>query len=219
MTRSAPGADRAASEQVGSDPAAGSAGAAVGAGHGRGRDREDGVHQQGPGALRGYPSRYKNMMEQLQVSYITAIAAAAGCIMSTPIIDDGIDIELKHKSDKHVSIPDRVARLELQLKATADPLNADGSISFPMSRDRWEYYRTKVPTVAKIVVIMSLPKRQQYWTYAREKSLSVHYAGYWVNIADAPDTDAKHPMVRAKHLFNDIALCDIMERIGRGGAP
>lgn len=161
------------------------------------------------------------MMEQLQISYIRAISAAAGCIMDTPDIDDGIDVVLKHKSDKHTALPERTARLEVQLKATIDGANSDGSLSVPMRHDRWDYYRTKDPSLPKIVVIMSLPRRQDHWTFARPKSLSIHYAGYWVNIAGTEDNDAARPSVKASNsqLFNDIALCDMMERIGQGEAP
>lgn len=161
------------------------------------------------------------MMEQLQISYIRAISAAAGCIMDTPDIDDGIDVVLKHKSESHTAIPERVARLEIQLKATAGPMNNNGSISITMRHDRWDYFRTKDPALPKIVVIMLIPERQEHWTFARPKALSIHYAGYWVNIADSADSDADRPTVKAsgRQLFDDIALCDMMERIGRGEAP
>jgi hypothetical protein len=172
-------------------------------------------------AIRGYTDRYKNMMEALQVSYIRAIAASAGCIVSEPEIDDGIDLTLTHKSDHHSHINDRVALLEVQLKATARKINASGNLTVTMSHGRWEYFSTKDPIVNKIVVIMAMPSRQDYWTYARHKSLSIHYCGYWVNIAGATDSGAAEPTIRASQsqIFSDIALCDMMERIGQGGVP
>jgi hypothetical protein len=161
------------------------------------------------------------MMEQLQISYVRAIAAAAGCIVGSLNIDDGVDTILQHKSDRHTQIADRVARLEVQLKATSRELNDSGYIAVKMKRDRWEYFRTKDPSINKIIVVMAIPGRQEYWTFARPKSLSIHYCGYWVNIAGAADTEATEPTVNAsqEQIFDDIALCDMMERIGRGGMP
>lgn len=161
------------------------------------------------------------MMEELQVSYIRAIAASAGCIVGSLNIDDGVDALLQHKSERHTYITDRVARLEIQLKATSRDISDTGHITVKMKRDRWEYFQTKDPSVSKIIVIMAMPSRQDHWTYARHKSLSIHYCGYWVNIADAADTGAAEPTVQAsqEQIFNDIALCDMMERIGQGGAP
>src|SRR5580658_4659103 len=46
----APGADRPLGQRAGGDVAAGADGAAVGPGHGRGRDREGRLHQPCPGA-------------------------------------------------------------------------------------------------------------------------------------------------------------------------
>src|ERR1017187_5850664 len=118
-------------------------------------------------AIRGYTDRYKNMMEALQVSYISAVAASAGCIVGNLNIDDGVDALLQHKSAQHTSITDRVARLEVQLKATSRSVNKSGHLTATMDHDRWEYYRTKDPAVNKIIVVMSMPSRQEHWTFAR----------------------------------------------------
>jgi hypothetical protein len=90
-----------------------------------------------------------------------------------------------------------------------------------MRRDRWEYYQTPEPIVNKIVVIMNMPERQDHWTHARDEALSIHHCGYWVNIAGTEDGGAASPTVQAPvgQIFSDIALCDMMERIGRGGVP
>lgn len=161
------------------------------------------------------------MMEELQVGYIRAVAASAGCLVGSLNIDDGVDVELRHKADCHTHITDRVARLEVQLKATSRNMSDSGYLTAKMNHERWEYFRTKDPTIDKIIVVMAIPGSQEHWTYARHKSLSIHYCGYWVNIAGVADTDAAEPTVKAsqEQIFNDIALCDMMERIGQGGAP
>ena len=49
--------------------------------------------------IRGLPHRKTNFMEQFQLNYVRAVAAAAGCLSGDSSIDDGIDLFLCHKAD------------------------------------------------------------------------------------------------------------------------
>ncbi len=131
--------------------------------------------------VRGAPSRHTEFMEQLQIAYVGAIAAAAGCIVSEPRIDDGIDMQLMHKSGSHSAIPDRVARLDVQLKSTSSAVGRvplPGAIGVDMSQDRFSFYSTVAPTTHKIVVVMSLPALQADWTTATHSELAVMHCAY-----------------------------------------
>jgi len=161
-------------------------------------------------------------MESLEMSYVRAIAAAAGCVVAgTPEIDEGVDVMLSHTADSHQH--DHVAYLNIQMKSTTSFDGVDGpSISASMRGDRWNYFSTAHPTIGKIVVIMSLPKDQARWTEVGHDSLTVRYCAYWVNIVGQPpiDKDSTTTVTAPKsQIFNDVALCDMMQRIGQGGAP
>jgi hypothetical protein len=161
-------------------------------------------------------------MEQLQIAYVSAVAASSGCVLAKPEIDEGIDLSVTHTHAAHSALNDRVARLEIQLKATHSSLpKGAASISAEMRRDRWEYYNVVAPTVHKIVVIMKMPDDPAYWTATSTKALAVRHCAYWVNIAGLPDGGAHRPTVAAplSQVFDDIALCSMMERIGKGQAP
>jgi hypothetical protein len=160
-------------------------------------------------------------MEQFEVGYIRAVAAAAGCLSADFSFDDGIDLFLNHKADSHNFPQDKVARLEVQLKSTHTSDDGSDSVTSTMRRDRWEYFRTPVATIHKIVVIMSLPQSPEDWVTSGHESLSLHRCAYWVNLVDSPDSMAVRPTVQAskENIFDDVALCDIMERIGAGGKP
>ncbi len=185
------------------------------------------MSQPGPAAaptpvLRGSPQRRSDFKEQLQLGYIGAIAAAAGCVLSTPFIDEGIDLTATHRSDAHTYPSDNVARLEIQLKATASFVGVESDhVSVTMRRDRWDYYRTFHNTLDKIVVILSLPEGPDGWTMADHDSLSIYHCAYWVNVANEPVSDLVRPIVKAPktQIFDDVALCEIMQRIGQGGRP
>ncbi|SDP61763.1 protein of unknown function [Pedococcus dokdonensis] len=159
-------------------------------------------------------------MEEFQGSYLRAIAAASGCLVARFDIDDGVDAQFNHKSSQHTAQPDLTARLEIQLKATHAPPSV-ASISAKMRQDRFQYYRTASPLMPKIVVIMHLPQDQADWVIASEDFLRIHHCSYWVNLAGLPDSSAVEPSVKAPraNVFDDEALCSIMQRIGQGGQP
>lgn len=171
--------------------------------------------------LRGSAKRHTELMEALQIAYVRAVAAAAGCnIYGKPEIDEGVDISLSHTADAHGA--EGVARLEIQLKATSDFDGPDsGSISAGITGKRWNYFCTPDPTIDKIIVIMYIPKDQQEWILASHDVLSVRHCAYWINIAGEPKTEKDNLKVKASinQVFDDVALCDMMERIGRGGKP
>lgn len=171
--------------------------------------------------LRGSPKRHTDLMEALQMSYLRAVAASAGCVvLGKPEIDEGIDIMFSHTADSHQF--DRTAYLQVQMKSTSAFVGQNTDrVSANISRDRWNFYCNPNPTIGKIIVIMSVPATQAHWTYARHKGLSIHYCAYWVSIEGQPEATTKTTTVSAptSQIFNDVALCDMMERIGRGGKP
>lgn len=171
--------------------------------------------------LRGSPHRKTNFMEEFQKAYLAAIAAAAGCTIGAFNVDDGIDAQLNHKSDAHTQLPDRTARLELQLKATHQQPAKSGAVSIQMARDRWDYYRTANPTIHKIVVILHMPNNAADWIKVSSSKLEMYHCSYWTNLAHSTPSNAERPTVVASagNIFDDTALCEIMAKIGQGGAP
>lgn len=157
-------------------------------------------------------------MEAFQRGYVRAIAAASGAVVSgEPEVDEGVDIELTHRSTSHLI---EAARVEVQLKSThREPTEA--GLSVQLRRKRYDYLRTADPTTHKILVVMSVPRVQDRWVHATSRRLKIRHASYWVNLAGLPATAAAQPTVVAPltQVFDDAALCMIMERIGQGGAP
>ena len=161
-------------------------------------------------------------MEALQSSYVRAVAASAGCtIQGVPEIDEGIDLLLRHSSVQHVA-RDGVARLEVQMKATHRFNTSEISpVSVRLRQDRYNELVLPNPTVDRILVVMCIPQNQAHWSYTRPKGLTVHHCCYWANLAGNPAATAHQPTatLSRQNVFDDVALCDIMERMGRGGAP
>ncbi|OZE03187.1 hypothetical protein CH249_15470 [Rhodococcus sp. 05-2255-3B1] len=163
-------------------------------------------------------------MEQFQLAYIRGVAAASGVGVSSPEIDEGIDVTLTHKSERHTGKDDFTARLEVQLKSTGGRVSADGTkVSASLSMDRYDYYRTLDASVPKIVVLMHVPRLQDEWLRETEDSLKFHHLSYWVNLSGQPDGDPDKASVtvtaHTSNIFTDHTLCAMMERIGQGGQP
>lgn len=166
--------------------------------------------------LRGSPERITNHMETFQMGLVRTLVAASGSVAAVPEIDEGVDLVVSHRSVKHVV----EARLEVQLKSTRRTPGKQG-LRFKLERERYDYFRTADPTVSKIVVVMSVPASQNDWVHATATRLKVRNAAYWVNLDGAPETDAASITLYApsSQIFDDVALCGIMERIGRGDKP
>jgi hypothetical protein len=178
-------------------------------------------------------------METLQVGYLHAVAAAAGCSLSQPFPDNGIDWHVSHGSPGH-TVDDEVT-IKVQLKCTYQvppnpparlpPPSTEGAASPPRLMGRFFSFtldndhlrklaRTPV-SVHKILVVMLVPRAQDDWLRASHDRLDLRHCCYWVNLAGHPVTGRTRTTVRipTARIFDDRALCEIMTRVGTGGRP
>ncbi|MFD1581538.1 DUF4365 domain-containing protein, partial [Ramlibacter ginsenosidimutans] len=78
-------------------------------------------------------------MESFQEGYLRAVCASAGCVIARPEIDEGIDVSVTHRADSHLAT-DRVARLEIQLKATTASDFGSDFVKVRLGQERYNYY-------------------------------------------------------------------------------
>ena len=162
-------------------------------------------------------------MEVLQIGYLHAVAAAAKCSIASPNPDKRLDWIVTHQSSQHTG-GDNEPTLKVQLKATGAvprPSLNDTRFSFTLKNEHLEYLNPVAPIVNRILVVMILPKDVQDWVLARSDFLEMRHCCYWVNLAGKPITGVEKTTVRVPtaQVFDDVALCDIMKRIGAGGTP
>lgn len=165
--------------------------------------------------------RQKDRMEMLQDSYLRAVAAASGCTMAKPEPDDGIDWQLTHSSSAHVV--DCQIDLKIQLKSTwtSAPNPSNGFVSVNLQNDRLAMMARTPVAVHRILVAMIVPKEFAGWVEASHDYLSLRHCAYWRSVTGVAPTgkDSSSIRVSTAQIFDDVALCRIMERIGQGGAP
>ncbi|MDT0545299.1 MULTISPECIES: DUF4365 domain-containing protein [Streptomyces] len=160
-------------------------------------------------------------METLQVGYLHAVAAAAGCSLAQPFPDHGIDWHLSHSARGH-TVDDEVT-IKVQLKATYQlaPRPPGPTFSFTLDNDHLiKLARTPV-SVHKILVVMIVPRARDDWVRASHDRLALRHCCYWTNLAGHPVTGSRRTTVRipTSRVFDDRALCEIMARVGAGGRP
>lgn len=177
-----------------------------------------------PAIVRGSSTRMTDMMEAFQESYVRGVAAAAGCVVGAPEIDEGVDVTLTHTAGIHLR-GDNKAHLEVQMKSSADgPIEKGKFVSASLSRARYDEFRAEDVAVHKIIVVLHMPADQADWLTVGPDALHLRHRAYWVSIrgfAPMSDPGAASTTVRAptSQIFDDIALCQIMQRIGQRGAP
>ncbi|WP_418956023.1 DUF4365 domain-containing protein [Streptomyces tritici] len=163
-------------------------------------------------------------METLQVGYLHAVAAAAGCSLSQPFPDNGIDWHVSHSAPGH-TIDDEVT-IKVQLKCTYQlaphtPGAAPPAFSFTLDNEHLAKLARTPVSVHKILVVMIAPRSQEDWLRAGHDRLDLRHCCYWINLAGHPVTGRRRTTVRipTARIFDDRALCDIMARVGAGGRP
>ncbi|MFI6939961.1 DUF4365 domain-containing protein [Streptomyces sp. NPDC050418] len=160
-------------------------------------------------------------METLQVGYLHAVAAAAGCSLSQPFPDNGIDWHVSHSAPGH-AVDDEVT-IKVQLKATYQiaPNPPGAAFSFTLDNEHLAKLARTPVSVHKILVVMLVPRAQEDWLRASHDRLDLRHCCYWVNLAGHRITGRRRTTVRipTARIFDDRALCEIMTRVGTGGRP
>lgn len=122
--------------------------------------------------------------EQFSIAYVRAVAAVAGVkVLRTDVDDDSIDIGLERAGGC-------APKLDLQLKCTADPLPANGDISFPLKLKNYDDLRRS--TVApRWLVTLFVPADCADWLTVATPPTEVllRRCAWWTSLNGLPDVD------------------------------
>ncbi|MDX6352466.1 MAG: hypothetical protein QOF84_7256 [Streptomyces sp.] len=162
-------------------------------------------------------------METLQVGYLHAVAAAAGCSLAQPFPDYGIDWHISHSARGAGHMVDDEVTIKVQLKCTYQvaPHPAGPTFAFTLDNEHLVKLARTPVSVHKILVVMLVPRTPEEWLRASHDRLELRHCCYWINLAGHPVTGRRRTTVRipTARIFDDRALCEIMTRVGAGGRP
>jgi hypothetical protein len=166
-------------------------------------------------------TRKTDLMEALHNAQFRASVAAAGCTSAKPEPDDGIDWHVTHRSRNHTI--GHTAHIEAQLRSTSRVSPPLGDY-FPFALDADTFDRlTERTHIPRILIVCVLPLDIDRWIYADPSSdtLQLRHLSYWYNVQAAERVGETQTTLQipTAQVFDDLALCEIMARVGKGGLP
>ncbi|MFF4889809.1 DUF4365 domain-containing protein [Micromonospora chersina] len=164
---------------------------------------------------------FTTLLEQLQMAYVAAVAATAGCTFE-PIDRDvwGYDAWLI-RPPSQIGFAEEVP-LAVQLKNTTtikpDPTSETFSYQFKQ-RKYFDALAFPRKNVQGICLVMASPPQQANWTAPGHDFMRLEHCCYWVNLKGRQvDPDIKSPSVKIKtaNIFNAEVLSGMMDKLERG---
>lgn len=161
---------------------------------------------------------FTDSMEQLQESYVSAIAATCGVSAQWVSREKyKYDVELMRQPDnafEEVSV-------RIQLKSTTSiPVIGPGATKFSYqfeSRDAFDSLTMARSAPKHILVLMVVHQDQNRWTYAHHRAMILRHCCYWLNMEGMTSSAAKPTVsVPTGNMFNAAALNSILDRIEGG---
>lgn len=163
---------------------------------------------------------HTDLMEQLQESYVGAVASTAGVAVQNARRDYfKYDVEFMRQLDTSV----QEVSVRAQLKSTTQfKYRADGSsfsyrFETPEAFDDLAMARS---TQKRILVLMLVHHDQNRWTYAHPRAMLMRHCCLWLYMEGMTrTTDRPTVSVPTANVFNAAALTGILDRIEKGGTP
>ncbi|MGY0234969.1 DUF4365 domain-containing protein [Longispora urticae] len=161
----------------------------------------------------------KQCMETLQNAYLHAVAAAARCAIAKPSHDRGIDWIVTHQSGHHTADWEAVLRIQLKSTYQTAPDVSLQEVPITIRNDRLRRLTASPVTNSSILVAMLIPRSIDEWVHVQMDSLTMRHSCYWVNLEGFAITGKEKTVVKVPtaQVFDEHALCEMMDRIGKGG--
>ncbi|WP_328992199.1 DUF4365 domain-containing protein [Kribbella sp. NBC_01245] len=161
-------------------------------------------------------------MEVLQVAYLHAVAAAAGCTLGSVAPDRGIaDWTVGHISEEHTA--DTESTIKVQLKSTHQvaPSPSGDFWSITLENEHIAKLAQQPVTLPRILVAMILPREIDDWVGVSSDFMTLRHCAYWANLAGTTPSGQGRSNVRipTANVFDVAGLCSIMATVGRGEVP
>ncbi|MFZ5443149.1 MAG: DUF4365 domain-containing protein [Myxococcota bacterium] len=122
------------------------------------------------------------------VAYVKAVVHAAGYFVDLAgraSDDAGVDLTIVSLSSTGKR---QSPRLDVQVKTTIDPLVGD-PFPYDLEVKNYDELRDTGPhNLARILVVVSVPRSQTDWVAATESELVLRRCGYWASLRGQPAT-------------------------------
>ena len=129
--------------------------------------------------------------EHLALAYVYAVATKVKCSFEVTRVDmDSIDVRLalKNDADPDPEIVFRSPEISIQVKGHSMVEVPPERFSYPLTMKNYDDLR-KRSSVPRLLVVVTLPPDPKDFLTLDDDQLLLRRCGYWLNLADAPDSD------------------------------
>jgi hypothetical protein len=156
--------------------------------------------------------------QQLSVAYIHAVAARAGYACQViNVDDDSVDVQLAARGWVHERAVFRSPKIDVQLKATAQPVLKDDHLAFALPLKNYNELREEA-LVPRLLVVLLLPEDDRHWLEQTEDQMISRHCGYWRTLLGQPaTTNATSVTVHLprRQQLTVVGLRTLMEKVSR----
>jgi hypothetical protein len=160
--------------------------------------------------------------EGLSRAYLQAVASHAGLCCNYATLDYGVDatvhsvVELPSGKLVPSGFP-----LDLQLKATVDWQDRDGSIAYDLQADTYNSLvaRANQPRATPLVLILlCLPQQEDQWLSASVDQMILRHCCYWLCLKGehTTNTRTKTILIPKVHVLDTTALARLIKLVETG---
>lgn len=151
--------------------------------------------------------------EAFSKAYVRAVSATAGYFVEQPEVDiNSIDLRIVGQQVRGTY---RSPQLELQLKCISGFVLGDRSLKFPLKVKNYNELRGRDRVVPCILVVVLVPEQATQWLKQSEEQLVLCGCGYWLSLAEAPETTNQSKItveIPRKNIFNVAGLKNLMQQ-------
>lgn len=154
------------------------------------------------------------LKEQFSLTYIRAVAYAAGAVVEEPAVDrDSIDIVIRARGQVGAK---RSPSVEAQLKCHTGGLNERGELAYDL---KIKNYRDLIPSdhlVPRILIVVCVPEDVAHHAEWSPEQLVLRRCGYWKHLGGEPSVAKQKVRVKLTHAFSPDALVGIFHDVTSG---
>jgi hypothetical protein len=164
----------------------------------------------------------EHRQEDLSFAYISAVAAKAGYNCHRMGGHDyGIDLEIGSVEQIGQNRIDLGHRLHIQAKASHNftTSNDDDCIRYDLKIGAYNALISEDRGTPAILVLYCMPNDEEDWLSVYEEYTTLRHCGYWISLRGMSVSTNKitHRIkIPKEHMFTDMSLKNIMDRIKRG---
>ena len=161
---------------------------------------------------------HTDMMEQLQESYVGAVASTAA-VSVQPVKRDNFKYDLEFVRMLDPSMEEASFKAQLKASTKVKYTHGGASVSYQFDdKAAFEDLAKFRKTTKRILILMVVHLDQSRWTYAHQRAMLVRHSCYWLNMEGMSST-AAYPTVSVPtaNIFNAAALTAMMDRLDNGG--